>query len=71
MPVIYIGRSSLSINGNLEKGSCVLVSFLEPILALNCRLQVEQVNVIESAGDPFGFALRSLCFLSASQLLFS
>ena len=29
-----------------------------PILALNCRLQVEQVNVMESTGDPL--ALRSV-----------
>ena len=38
-----------------------------PILALNCRLQV---NVIESAGGPLVLALRSLRFLSASQILF-
>ena len=41
-----------------------------PILALNCRLQVEQVNVMESAGGPLVLALRSLRFLSASQILF-
>ena len=36
---------------------------------LLCRLQVEQVNVMESAGGPFVLALRSLRFrfLSASQ----
>ena len=33
------------------------------ILALNCRLQVEQVNVQEFAGDPLVLALRSLHFL--------
>ena len=37
-----------------------------PILALNCRLQVEQVNVMVSAGGPLVLALRSLRFLSAS-----
>ena len=40
-----------------------------PILALNCRLQVEQVNVMDSAGGPLILALRSLSFLSASQIL--
>ena len=35
-----------------------------PILALHCRLQVEQVNVVESAGGPFGigFAFHALSF---------
>ena len=40
------------------------------ILALNCRLQVEQVNVMESADGPLVLALRSLRFLSASQICF-
>ena len=42
-----------------------------PILAQNCRLQVQRVIVMESACDPLVFALRSLRFLSASQILFS
>ena len=37
-----------------------------PILALNCQLQVEQVNVMESDGSPLALALRYLHFLSAS-----
>ena len=41
-----------------------------PILALNCRLQIEQVIVMESGGGPLVLALRSLRFLSASQILF-
>ena len=41
-----------------------------PILALNCRIQVEQVGIMESAGGPLVLALRSLRFLSASQILF-
>ena len=40
------------------------------VLALNCRLQVEQVNVMDSAIVPLVLALRSLRFLSASQILF-
>ena len=32
----------------------------KPILPLNCRLQVEQVSVKESAGDPLVLAC-SLC----------
>ena len=40
-----------------------------PILALNSRLQVEQVNVMESAEGTLVLALRSLRFLSASQIL--
>ena len=35
-----------------------------------CRLQVEQVSIMESAGGPLVLALRSLRFLSASQILF-
>ena len=30
--------------------------------SLNCGLQVEQVNVMESTGDPLVLALRSLPF---------
>ena len=41
-----------------------------PILALNCRLQIEQVSVMESAGGPLVLALRSLRFLSASHIIF-
>ena len=41
-----------------------------PILVLNCRLQVEQVNVMESAGGPLVLALSFLCFLSGSLILF-
>ena len=39
-------------------------------LALNCRLQVEQVSVKEIGDDPFTLALCSMRFLSASQILF-
>ena len=39
-------------------------------LALNSRLQVEQVNVMEFAGGPLVLVLRYLCFLSALQMLF-
>ena len=49
----------------------VCVGEFRPILALNCRLQVEQINVVESAGGPLVLALGSLRFLSASQFLFS
>ena len=41
-----------------------------PIPALDCRLQVEQVKVMELAGGPLVLTLRSLRFLSASQILF-
>ena len=41
-----------------------------PILALICRMQVEKINVMESASGPLVLALRSLRFLSASQILF-
>ena len=46
---------------------------LKPIFALNCRLQVEQVNSGNNdIGDyPLALALRSLRFLSASQTLFA
>ena len=37
-----------------------------PILALNCRLQVEQVSVKESTGDLLVLALRSLRRVSFS-----
>ena len=40
-----------------------------PILALNCWLQVEQVDVMESAGVPLVLALRSLRFLHRFLLL--
>ena len=43
---------------------CSFVLATNPILALNCRLQVEQVNVV----GPLVLALRSLRFLSASQI---
>ena len=51
---------------------CLLVPSLmaaSQILALNCRLQLEQVIVMESAGGSLVLALRSLCFLSASQII--
>ena len=39
--------------------------------ALNCRLQIEQVNAYcdDSDVDPFALSLLSLRFLSASQIL--
>ena len=60
-------RKTITIS---QIGSDVLVSSLmadrRPILALNCRLQVEQVNVMEPDGRPLALALRYLHFLSAS-----
>ena len=43
------------------------------ILALNCRLQIEQVNsdCAESDDGPLALAFLSLRFLSASQILFA
>ena len=42
-----------------------------PILALNCRLQEEQVRVVEPAGGPLVLTLHSLrFFFSALQILF-
>ena len=71
------GRSSLTNEKGhhyfLNRFICVGQFFLlltRPILALNCRLQVEQVNIMNSAGGPLVLALRSLRFLSASQILF-
>ena len=52
---------------------CSLGDFLwltRPILALSCRLQVEQVNVMESAGGPLVMALRSLRFFQLHRLSF-
>ena len=43
---------------------------VRPILALNCRLQVEQVSAMYSAGGPLVLPLRSLRFLSVSHMLF-
>ena len=52
---------------------CVFVvcSLYKPILALNCRLQIEQVNsdCAESDDGPLALACLSLCFFSASQIL--
>ena len=71
------GRSSLTNEKShhyfLNRFICVGHFFLfltRPILALNCRLQVEQVNIMNSAGGPLVLVLRSLRFLSASQILF-
>ena len=51
--------------------SCVNSVFMafKLILALNCRLQIEQVDsdCTDSDDDPLAVALR---FLSASQILF-
>ena len=47
-----------------------VTSLTRPILALNSRLQVEQISVMGSAVGPLVLALRSLRFLSASQILF-
>ena len=65
------GRSSLTNEKDhhyfLNRFVCV-VEFFDG--SLNCRMQVEQVNVIESAGGPLVLALRSLRCLSASQIFF-
>ena len=39
--------------------------------ALNCRLQKEQISVMESAGNLLVLALCSMCFLSASKIFLS
>ena len=76
MPV-KCGHSSLTNEKDhhyfLKKGSCVLVSFLmltRKILALNSRLQIEQVSVIKSTRATLDLVLRSLGLLYASQTLF-
>ena len=45
----------------------------KPILALNCRFQIEHVNSVcaETDNGSLALAFRSLRFLSASQILFS
>ena len=52
---------------------CVRKWLYTPILALNCRLQIEQVNsdCAESDDGPLALAFLSLRFLSASQILFA
>ena len=40
------------------------------ILALNCRLQVEQVNVMEAAGGQLVLVLHSLRFFSPPQIFY-
>ena len=47
--------------------------FMCDLFLLNCRLQIEQVDAYcdDSDVDPFALSLRSLCFLSASQILFA
>ena len=52
---------------------CVRWWLYKPILALNCRLQIEQVNsdCAESDDGPLVLAFLSLRFLSASQILFA
>ena len=52
---------------------CSLMAVLEPILALNCRLQLQQVNsdCKDSDVDSLAFVLRSLRFLPASQIIYS
>ena len=65
------GRSSLTEADHhyfLNRFMCV--GLTRPFLSLNCRLQVEQASVMDSAGGPLVLALRSLCFLSASRILF-
>ena len=51
---------------------CVRRWLYKPILALNCRLQIEQVNsdCAETDDGSFALAFLSLRFLSASQILF-
>ena len=59
------GRSSLTEKDHhcfLNRFVCVKW-LTRPILTLNCRLQIEQVSVMESAGGPLVSALRSF-FLS-------
>ena len=53
---------------------CVFVDGCsKPILALNCRLQIEHVNsdCAETDDGSLALAFLSLRFLSASQILFS
>ena len=52
---------------------CVRRWLYKPILALNCRLQIEQVNAdsAESDDGPLALAFLSLRFISASQILFA
>ena len=44
-----------------------------PMFALNCLFQIEQVGSEsdDTDDDPLSLALCSLCFLSASQILFA
>ena len=51
---------------------CVRRWLGKPILALNCRLQIEHVNsdCAESDDDPLALDFLSVRFLSASQILF-
>ena len=51
---------------------CVFVDgCISQFLALNCRLQIEQVNsdCAESDDGPLALAFLSLRFLSASQMM--
>ena len=52
---------------------CVRWLLYKPILALNCRLQIEQVNsdCAEFDDGPLALAFLSLRFLSASHILFA
>ena len=52
---------------------CVRSWLYEPILTLNCRFQIEQVNLdcAESDDGPLALAFLSLRILSASQILFA
>ena len=52
---------------------CVFADGYKPILALNCRLQIEHLNsdCAETDDGSLALAFLSLRFLSASQILFS
>ena len=52
---------------------CVRWWLYKPILALNCRLQIEHVNsdCAETDDGSLALAFLSLRFLSVSQILFS
>ena len=52
---------------------CARLWLYKPILALNCRLQKEQVNsdCAESDDGPLALAFLSLRFLASSQILFA
>ena len=52
---------------------CSLMAMYKPMLAINCRLQIEQVNsdCAESDDGPLALAFLSSRFLSASQILFA